>query len=81
MESTSEMQKQKQVTPSRLTPEIQKFWKQIKAFFESIESDTYNLKMMVATFVDKIKQVLTKSNPVEVVEEFDKWLKIFTNEK
>ncbi|CAI2373824.1 unnamed protein product [Moneuplotes crassus] len=61
--------------------EIQKFCKQIKAFFESVETDIYNLRILVASFIEKIKTVLTKNNPVEIIEEFDKWVKFFTTEK
>jgi len=62
-------------------PELQKFCKQIKGFFESVETDIYNLRMLVMAFIDKIKTVLTKNNPTEVIEEFDKWVKFFTAEK
>lgn len=61
--------------------ELQKFWKQIKAFFESVETDIYNLRILVMSFIDKIKTVLSKNNPIEVVEEFEKWVKFFTSEK
>jgi hypothetical protein len=46
-----------------------------------MESDTYTLKSMVNSFIDRIGHVLTKSNPQEVTEEFERWLKILTNEK
>lgn len=61
--------------------ELQKFWKQMKAFFESVETDIYNLRILVMSFIDKIKAVISKNNPVEVVEEFEKWVKFFTSEK
>lgn len=82
MESRSDINIQRAVyVPSKLTPELQKFCKQLKTFFESVETDTYNLKILVASFIEKIRTVLMKNNPVEVVEEFEKWIKFFTNEK
>ena len=61
---------------STAKPELQKFCKQI-GYFESVETDIYNLRMLVMSFIDKIRTVLEKNNPVEVVEEFDKWFNFF----
>lgn len=62
---------------STAKPELQKFCKQIRLFFESVETDIYNLRMLVMSFIDKIRTVLEKNNPVGVVEEFDKWFNFF----
>lgn len=37
--------------------------------------------MLVASFIDKIRSVLENNDPIQVVEEFDKWIKFFANEK
>lgn len=78
MESQAEMKAHAlRRASAKLTTDMQKFSKQIKPFFETIENETFNLKMLVVSFIEKIKLVLSKHNPVEVIEEFDKWLKLF----
>lgn len=78
MESQAEMRAYAMKRASaKLTTEMQKFSKQVKPFFETIENETFNLKMLVVSFIEKIKSVLMKSNPVEVIEEFEEWLKLF----
>lgn len=37
--------------------------------------------MLVMSFIEKIRSVLSKPNPVEVVEEFERWVQFFTKEK
>lgn len=50
-------------------------------FFESVENHNYSLKMLVVFFIEKLKAVMNKSNPIEMVEEFEKWFMIFDKEK
>lgn len=82
MESQSDIQaRNTRRASAKLTSDLQKYSKQIKPFFENIENDTYSLKMLVLSFIEKIRTVLSKNNPIEVIEEFEKWIKFFTNEK
>jgi hypothetical protein len=53
----------------------------MRNFFDSLESDNYSLRMLVASFVDKIKSIFKLNNPIDLVNEFEKWLKFFAIEK
>ena len=71
----------KQAALTKLNHELQMFCKRMRSFFDLLESDNYSLRMLVASFLDKIKMIFKASNPIEIVIEFDKWLKFFAIEK
>lgn len=66
---------------SKMNPELQLFCKRMRSFFDNLESDSYSLRMLVLSFIDKIRSILKSNSPVELVDEFDKWLRFFANEK